>query len=110
MKSTFGGNYEIDPTLFVGQVIFSLAFLATTVVPRPVHATPKTMTNGEYPETEGACCTDVEYASKSSDGHGAEGAMFVTSPNPDAPTMVHIEMYVDQITEVDDSANSYKMQ
>lgn len=95
---------------FVGIVIFSLAFLATTVVPKPVHATPKTVTTGEYPEAEGARCTDVEYESKSSDGHSAEGAMFVTSPNPDGPTMVHIGMYVDEITEVDEGANSYKMQ
>ena len=95
---------------FVAIVIFSLAFLATTVVPKPVHATPKTMTTGEYPEAEGARCTDVMYASKTSDGHGAEGAMFVTSPNPEGPTMVHIGMYVDQITEVDEGANSYKMQ
>ena len=95
---------------FVGIVIFSLAFLATTIVPNSVYATPRVMTTGEYPEAEGARCSDVEYSSKIVDRHSAEGATFVMSPNPNGPTVVHIGLYVDQITEVDESSNSFKMQ
>jgi len=95
---------------FVGIVIFSLAFLATTIVPNSVYATPRVMKTGEYPEAEGARCSDVEYSSKIVDGHSTEGATFVMSPNPNDPTVVHIGLYVNQITEVDESSNSFKMQ
>ena len=95
---------------FMGITIFSLAFLATTIIPQNAHATPKMATTGEYPEAEGARCSDVDYASKATTRHDTEGANFVMSPNPDGPTMVHVGLYVDQITEVDESSNSFKMQ
>jgi len=95
---------------FVGITLFSLAFLATAIIPQPVHAVPKIITTGEYPEAEGARCEDVDYASNNIETHGIEGATFVSSPNPNGPTIVHIGMYVDEITEVDEGANSFKMQ
>jgi len=94
---------------FVGLVVASLSFLASTSIPKSVHATPKSVTTGEYPEAEGARCTDVEYASGEITGN-EDDTTFVMSPNPNGPTMVHIGLYVDQITEVDESSNSFKMQ
>jgi len=94
---------------FVGLVVASLSFLAATSIPKSVHATPKSVTTGEYPEAEGARCTDVEYASGEITGN-EDDTTFVMSPNPNGPTMVHIGLYVDQITEVDESSNSFKMQ
>jgi len=95
---------------FVGIMLFSLAFIATAIIPQPAHATPRIITTGEYPEAEGARCADVDYASNNFEAHSVEGATFVSSPNPIGPTIVHIGMYVDEITEVDEGANSFKMQ
>jgi len=95
---------------FAAITVISLAFLVSTLVPQGAHATPNFLTTGEYPEAEGARCIDVDYESISAEAHNAEGATFVLSPNPNGPTLVNIGMYVDQITEVDEGANSYKMQ
>ena len=100
---------KLTRLFFIGVMLISIAFLASTMVPPPAHATPKSVMTGEYPEAEGARCEDVEYASKILHG-GEEDATFVMSPNPDGPTMVHIGLYVDQITEVDEGTNSFKMQ
>jgi len=100
---------KLTRLFFLGVILISLAFLASTVIPPSAHATPKTVTTGEYPETEGARCEDVNYASRALSGN-EEDATFVMSPNPNGPTIVHIGLYVDQITEVDESANSYKLQ
>jgi len=93
---------------FVGAILTSLLFLVTTLVPNPAHAGPKLITTGEYPEALGARCADVEY--KSNSITNADGPTFVTSPNVNGSTKVHIGLYVDQITEMDEGANSYKMQ
>ena len=53
---------------------------------------------------------DVDYSSKLIEGAGVGDATFVTSPNPNGPTLVHIGLYVDEITEVDESSNSFKLQ
>jgi hypothetical protein len=95
---------------FTGTVLISLAYLVSAIVPNTAGAHPKTITTGEYPEALGARCADVKYASKSVTAPSAEGVTFVTSPNPDGPTMVHIGLYVDQITEADESTNSFKLQ
>jgi len=95
---------------FAGIALFSLMFLATTILPNPVHATPKTIMTGDYPEAVGARCTDVDYKSVFVDGRTAEGITFVAAPHSTGPTLVHIGMYVDQITAVDESTNSFKMQ
>ena len=95
---------------FAGILILSLAFLASTAIPEAARAKPETVTTGEYPEAAGARCADVDYANQSIAVHGAEGITFVTSPNPDGPAMVHIGLYLDEITEVDEGANSFKMQ
>ena len=96
---------------FVGTVLFSLIFLATTILPRPVHATPKAiMMTGDYPEAVGARCAEVDYKSKAAGGNPSTEATFVTSPNPNGATLVHIGLYVDAITEVDESTNSFKIQ
>ena len=97
--------------LFYAVVIFlSLTFLASTVVPDNVHAVPKTLTTGEYPEAIGARCADVDYPSKLLEGDVTGDDSFVTSPNPNSPTFVHIGLYVDEITDVDESSNSFKLQ
>jgi len=95
---------------FVASTIISLAFLASAFAPRGAHANPKTLTTGEYPEAVGARCADVDYKSKSIESHSGEGATFVTQPNLDGPTNVHIGLYVDEVTEVDESSNSFRMQ
>ena len=95
---------------FAGILILSLTFLASTVIPETARAKPETITTGEYPEAVGARCTDVDYTSKPIANQGAEGATFVTSPNLDGATLVHVGLYVDEITEVDESTNSFKMQ
>ena len=95
---------------FVGILLFSFTFLATTLVPDSVQSSPKKLTTGEHPEAVGARCTDVAYVTKSVTGHGVGNITFVSSPNLDGPTMVHIGLYVDEITEVDESNNSFKMQ
>jgi len=95
---------------FAGMVLISLTFLATTILPNPVHAIPKTMMTGEYPAAVGARCMDVNYPERDHTMHSIEGATFVTSPNPDGPALVHIGLYVDQITDVDESSNSFRMQ
>lgn len=95
---------------YAGIIILALAFLASTIIPDQVHAVPKTLTTGEYPEAIGARCADVEYSSQIV----AEGTMrdvtFVTSPNPNGPTLVHIGLYVDEISEVNEASNSFKLQ
>jgi len=95
---------------FVAITILALSFLATTIIPKPAKATPKTVSTGEYPEAVGARCMDVNYRTEAAADHGVEGTMFVASPNPDGPTMVQVGLYVDQITEVEEGNNSYKMQ
>lgn len=97
-------------SFFAGIVILCLAYLAYSVMPKSVRATPHTLTTGDYPDAVGARCADVDYKSKIMDGHTAQGVTFVTSPNPNGATLVHIGLYVDAITEVDESTNSFKMQ
>ena len=63
---------------FVGILIFSLAFLASTTIPEAANAKPEAITTGEYPEAVGARCTDVDYMGKSIVDQGEEGATFVT--------------------------------
>jgi len=94
---------------FIGIILISLAYIATLSLPNSAHATPKTLATGEYPEAVGARCSDVKYSSKSTNA-GVENAAFVTSPNQDGPTLVHLGLYVDEITEVDEGANTYGMQ
>jgi len=94
---------------FIEIILISLTFIATLSLPNSAHATPKTLATGEYPEAVGARCADVKYASKSTDTTAGTTA-FVTSPNQDGPTMVHVGLYVDEITEVDEGANTYGMQ
>ena len=48
---------------FAGIALLSLVYLATTSLPNPADATPKTMLTGEYPEAVGARCMDVDYKS-----------------------------------------------
>lgn len=95
---------------FVAITVITLAFLFSTFIPQGVHANPKLLATGEYPEAVGARCMDVDYNNKSIDSHSAEGVTFVTAPNLDGPTNVSIGMYVNEITEVDESANSFRMQ
>lgn len=95
---------------FVAATVLSLAFLASAFIPQGAHANPKQLNTGEYPEAFGARCMDVDYKSKAIDNHSAEGATFVTSPNANGPTNVHIGLYVNEITEVDESTNSFRMQ
>ena len=95
---------------FVAAIVLSLAFLASTFLPQDAHATPKQLNTGEYPEAFGARCMDVDYKSKAIDNHSPDSATFVTSPNTIGPTNVHIGLYVNEITEVDESTNSYRMQ
>ena len=71
---------------FVGLVVASLSFLASTSIPKSGHATQKSVTTGEYPEAEGARCTDVEYVSRETTGN-EDDTTFVMSPNPNGPTM-----------------------
>jgi len=95
---------------FVATTILSLAFLVSVFVPHGANANPKLLNTEEYPEAFGARCMDVEYKSKAIEGHSAEGATFVTPPNLDGPTNVHIGLYVNEITEVDESTNSFRVQ
>lgn len=95
---------------FVVATLISLSFLASSFIPQGAHANPKQLTTGEYPEAFGARCMDVDYNSKTVESHSAEGATFVTSPNENGPTNVHIGLYVNEITEVDESTNSFRMQ
>jgi Neurotransmitter-gated ion-channel ligand binding domain len=94
---------------FAGIMLFSLLYLTTTLMPDEVHAVPKSIMTGEYPEAVGARCMDVDYKSGQT-LNSAEGPTFVTSPNPDGATVVSIGLYVDQITGVDESTNSFVMQ
>jgi len=95
--------------LFAGTVLLSLIYLTTTLVPNQVFAAPKTMLTGEYPEAIGARCMDVDYKTDPT-LNSAENGTFVTSPNRQGATVVSIGLYVDQITEVDESTNSFAMQ
>ena len=95
---------------FAGILLISLAFLATTMVPNSVHSSPKLPATGEYPDAVGARCADVEYASQPVAGPGMGEVTFVSSPNTAGPTLVHIGLTADEITEVDEGANSFKMQ
>ena len=94
---------------FVGVLLLSLMFLATTIAPKSAHATPKTITTGEYPDAQGARCMDVNYGT-AIEGQNLQNATFVTAPNPNGATLVHLGLYVDEITDVDEGANRYKMQ
>ena len=68
-------------------LFISLAFLASAFVPQGVHANPKLLITGEYPEAVGARCTDVDYASQSIQENSTEDTTFVMRPNSDGPTM-----------------------
>jgi len=92
---------------FAGIIILSLSFLASTVILEQVHAIPKSFITGEYPEAIGARCVDVDYQSKAAT---AGEATFVTSPNQNGPTLVHAGLHVDEITEVDEGSNTFKIQ
>jgi Neurotransmitter-gated ion-channel ligand binding domain len=95
---------------FVGILLLCLSFLAATVLPETVHANPKTITTGEYPDAIGARCTDVKYGNKIVESQSVEGMTSVTPPNPSGATLVYLGMYVNEITDVDEGANSYRMQ
>ena len=75
----------------------------------PAQATPKTLTTGEYPDAAGARCKDVEYASRFVNVSNTDGTIFATPPNPKGPTLVNIGLYINEITGVDEGANSYNM-
>ena len=94
---------------FAGIMLCSLLYLTTTLMPDEVHAVPKSIMTGEYPEAAGARCMDVDYKTDQT-VNGAENGTFVTSPNRQGATLVSIGLYVDQITEVDESSNSFAMQ
>ncbi len=94
---------------FAGAILLSLMFLATTIAPKSVRAKPKTISTGEYPDAQGARCADVNYGT-AIEGQNAQNATFVTAPNPNGVTLVHLGLYVDEITDVDEGANQYKLQ
>jgi len=94
---------------FAGIMLFSLLYFTTTLMPDEVHTVPKSIMTGEYPEAAGARCMDVDYKTDQT-LNGAENGTFVTSPNRQGATVVSIGLYVDQITEVDESTNSFAMQ
>jgi len=62
------------------------------------------------PIAVGARCSDVDYVSKAVIKTSAEESHFVTAPNSEGPTLVSIGLYVNEITEVDEGANSFRMQ
>jgi hypothetical protein len=95
---------------FAGIIILSLLFLAASIIPETAHAIPKSFTTGEYPEAIGARCVDVDYQSKVQDEVAAGETSFVMSPNSNGPTLVHIGLHVDEITEVDEGSNTFKIQ
>jgi hypothetical protein len=97
--------------LFYGVIlILSLAFLASTSLPANVQAAPRAAATGQYPEILGARCADVAYPSQALTPDAMGEAASVTPPNSQGPTLVHIGLYLDQITEVDEGSNSYKLQ
>jgi hypothetical protein len=65
---------------FAGTVLIALISSTTTLMPNRIHAVPKTMLTGEYPEAAGARCMDVDYKTDQT-LNGAENGTFVTSPN-----------------------------
>jgi len=92
-----------------GIVLGSLIYLTATMLPNQVHAAPMSGMTGEYPEAVGARCMDVDYKSSQSTQSPEDGTL-VTSPNPNGATVVSLGLYVDQITAVDESTNSFAMQ
>jgi len=72
---------------FAGIMLFSFLYLTTTLMPDEVHAVPKSIMTGEYPEAAGARCMDVDYKTDQT-VNGTEIGTFVTSPNPQRATVV----------------------
>ena len=96
---------------FICIILFSLGYVGTKFLPTPAHAIPKSAVfTGEYPDAVGARCSDVDYANKSTTIKVVDGSNMFADPNPNGPTLVNIELYVNEITEVDEGANSFRVQ
>ena len=94
----------------VSALLLSFAFLISTLTPNRTHAIPRAPATGEYPDAIGARCADVDYAKTNTTSSENQVVASVSSPNPNGVTPVHIGVYVEQITGVDEGANSYGMQ
>src|SRR5678815_918088 len=77
---------------FACIMLFSFLYLTTTLMPDQVHAVPKSIMTGEYPEPAGARCMDVDYKTDQT-VNGAENGTFVTSPNRQGATVVSCLLY-----------------